>query len=99
MPGGDSLDGRRLEADSAPASGGKVTGPLAASLADVGDDELLGAVVEVSERGYLPEHAERRAQLTDTLFTADVECGRLPDLERDPRVVSIELNRRLKRMS
>jgi hypothetical protein len=62
-----------------------------------GADETVSAVVEVREPGYVPNAARRRSAISATLFTAEVERRRLPDLERDPLVVSVELGRPLHR--
>ena len=74
---------------------GKVRGPLADSLADVDADQLLSAIVKVNEPGYVPEAADNRARISDTLFTANVRRAGLEALEEDPRVESVELNERL----
>lgn len=74
---------------------GKVRGPLADSLGDVDADEMLSAIVKVSEPGYVPAVADERARISDTLFTANVRRAGLDALEEDPRVESVELNKRL----
>ncbi|GEM_PF-3336230 len=76
----------------------KVGGSLVDGLAGVGGDATLDAIIKVDEAGYVPPVAERRATISDTLFTANVKRGQLGELERDPRVVSIELNERLGRI-
>lgn len=58
-------------------------------------DETLTAVVEVSEPGYVPSATHRRAALSDTMFTAELQRRALPELESDPRVVSVDLGRPL----
>jgi|SRR5215218_2395270 len=93
-----SEPGRGFELEAAEGGASKVSGSLARQLADVADDELLAAVVEVSEPGYVPNAAEQRAKITDTLFTANLRRAQLSELERDSRVVSVELNRRLERL-
>jgi hypothetical protein len=73
----------------------KVSGPLADSLADVPANETLSAIVKVSEAGYVPEAADQRARISDTLFTANFRRDLLDALEDDPLVVSVELSERL----
>ena len=58
---------------------------------EVAADEPLAAVVEVAEPGYRPAGLTVRADITDTMFTADVRPSALAGLDDDPRVVSIEL--------
>jgi hypothetical protein len=72
--------------------GGDTRGGSGAGAADT-----VSAVVEVREPGYVPQAAHRRTAISPTLFTADVERGRLPDLENDPLVLSVELGRPLHR--
>ena len=60
-------------------------------------DDTVSAVVEVREPGYVPSVARRRAAISPTIFTADVERRLLGDLEDDPLVVSVELSRPLHR--
>jgi hypothetical protein len=60
-----------------------------------GATDRVSAVIEVREPGYVPDAANRRAAISPTLFTADVERDRLPDLERDPLVQSVEVGRPL----
>ncbi len=96
-----SEDGRlgafELErAGSGPQS--KLGGSLLDWLAGVGGDTTLEAIIKVDEPGYVPLVADRRATISDTLFTANVQRGQLGELESDPRVVSIELNERLGRI-
>jgi hypothetical protein len=76
----------------------KLSGALAEHLGGVGDDETLTAIIEVNEPGYVPGAADRRAPISEKLFTANVQRRRLGDLQRDPRVVSIELSERLGRI-
>jgi hypothetical protein len=54
-------------------------------------DDPLTAVVEVTEPGYRPAEVDVRAVITATLFTARIRPSALAELDRDPRVVSIEL--------
>jgi hypothetical protein len=52
-------------------------------------------VVEVTEAGYEPAGLEIRAKITATLLTGTVESVSLPDLDRDPGVVAIEITQPL----
>jgi hypothetical protein len=76
-------------------AGGKLKGTLVGRLSEVADDELLAAVVEVVEPGYVPAAVERRAAISERLFTANVRKRDLPRLARDPRVTAIEPTERL----
>lgn len=98
MPGDpDDRPQPRLEIEETDAGRGltKVGGALAARLARVGDHEQLTAIVKVAEPGYVPEGVIRRAAISQTLFTATLIRRQLAALERDARVVSVELSRRL----
>ena len=74
----------------APDPYGKVRGRLGAD-----PDEPVAVVVEVAEPGYRPAGVDVRAQISDTLFTATVTTAGLAGLDRDPRVVAVELGSRL----
>lgn len=74
---------RKLEASS-------VTRP------DADADAVLEAVVRVSVPGYVPAGLTVRARLDDTMFTCTLKSGLLAALERDPRVSSISLGKRLR---
>ncbi|MGW1343025.1 hypothetical protein ACWCOV_18380 [Kribbella sp. NPDC002412] len=54
-------------------------------------DQLLTAVVEVTEPGYSPPGLDVRGFITDTLLTCRVRPSALAELDQDPRVASIEL--------
>jgi hypothetical protein len=71
----------------------KISG--SASQASAGHDDTLAVIVKVRQPGYVPRAARRRAAISDTLFTAELERRLLPELERDPLVVSVELGRPL----
>jgi hypothetical protein len=92
----------RLKLDStveaSDADARKLAGPLADRLNELDDDDLIAAIVEVTKPGYTPAAAERRADLSGTLFTANVRRGRLRELTHDPHVASIELSQRLRRI-
>jgi hypothetical protein len=70
----------------------KVTGSRAWQLAEVGNDEILTAIVKVATPGYVPESVRLRAAISQTIFTADLSRRRLAELEHDPQVVSVELS-------
>jgi hypothetical protein len=61
----------------------------------VDPDEPLAVVIEVAEPGYRPAGVDVRAVLSETLFTATVAAADLAGLDRDPRVVAVELGGRL----
>jgi hypothetical protein len=98
VPDDDSSEDDRGAFEVEPIDRGgarKVSGPLADELGDVPANETLSAIVKVSEAGYVPEAADQRARISDTLFTANVRRDLLGALEDDPRVVSVELSERL----
>ena len=76
--------------DAGPAGQGKVRGRVPP---EAGQPLLV--VVEVTEPGYVPSTVDVRAVISDTLFTATVPASEVDGLGRDPRVVSVELSRRL----
>jgi hypothetical protein len=77
------------------ARSGKIGGPLAAQLTGMADDQEVAAIVKVAEPGYVPEGVTPRATISEAIFTADLTGSQLAALERDPRVVSVELSKRL----
>lgn len=97
QPDDPSLPAMQIErpTDQIGGRSSKIGGPLAARLAEVGDDETLACIIRVSEPGYVPEGVARRARISPTLFTATLSRRRLEALETDPLVVSVELSRRL----
>jgi hypothetical protein len=58
-------------------------------------DQPLTADVEVAETGYRPSGVDIRGVITDTLLTVRVRPSALAALDRDPRVVSIEIGSQL----
>lgn len=69
--------------------------PLESELAP---DQLVLAIVQVREPGYVPPGIHVRSRIDDKLFTAEFPAGRLIDLRADERVASVELSRRLKQI-
>lgn len=74
---------------------GKIGGSPAADPTETDDDQEVAAIVKVAEPGYVPEGVTRRAAISETIFTADLSQRQLAGLERDPRVISVELSKRL----
>lgn len=72
----------------------KIGGPLAGDPSD--EDRQVAAIVKVAEPGYVPETVTRRAVISETIFTTRLSRHQLTELERDPRVVSVELSKRLR---
>ncbi|MFI7062624.1 hypothetical protein ACIBL3_16700 [Kribbella sp. NPDC050124] len=62
--------------------------------AEAAGDQLLTAVVEVTEPGYTPPGLDVRGFITDTLLTCRVRLSALAELDQDPRIASIELGNR-----
>ena len=79
--------------DQAPGSYEKIRGRPGSDPVD--PDQPVAVVVEVAEPGYRPPGVRVRAVLSETLFTASVAAADLAELDRDPRVVAIELGGRL----
>jgi hypothetical protein len=95
-PDRDALGPMEIERTTGPGRYEKVRARTTRPLDDeIAADQPLPAVVEVAEPGYRPPGLDVRAVITDTLFTATVRPSALADLDRDPRVVSIELGSRL----
>jgi hypothetical protein len=61
----------------------------------VASDRPVAVVVEVTEPGYHPAGLEIRARITATLLTGTVQSTSLPELDRDPGVVAIEITQPL----
>lgn len=81
-----------IEPASGPGSYRKVRSRASRPLdADIAADRPLTAVVEVAEPGYRPSGVDVRAVISDTLLTVTVRPSALAELDRDPRVVSVEL--------
>jgi hypothetical protein len=53
-------------------------------------------IVKVRKAGYVPPEATLRARIDEHMFTADVQADELPRLERNPHVVSVAANKRLR---
>lgn len=53
-------------------------------------------IVKVRDAGYVPPAAKLRARMDGHLFTADVLADALPQVERDPQVVSVSVNEKLR---
>lgn len=54
-----------------------------------GQTGTLAVIVKVQTPGHVPQAAQLRARIDDTLFTADVEAARLAEVEADPDVLAI----------
>lgn len=67
-----------------------------------GDPERLGptgtvqVIVKVRKADYVPPAVTLRARIDEYLFTADVQADELPLVERDPQVVSLAANKKLR---
>ncbi|MBE9167137.1 hypothetical protein IQ238_06175 [Pleurocapsales cyanobacterium LEGE 06147] len=53
-------------------------------------EESLVATVKVSQEGYVPSGVEVRTWISPLIFTANIPCEVLEQLEEDPAVVAIE---------
>jgi hypothetical protein len=80
----------------APGALRKIRSPASMRLHDlISADRPVPVLVEVSEPGYRPAALEIRARITDTVLTGTVQPASLPDLDRDPGVVAVEITRPL----
>jgi hypothetical protein len=89
--GGDGGEAPRLgamEVGAAPSS--KVSAPPAFMARARGLAGSVSATVRVGVAGYVPPGVTLRARIDPLLFTADVPVARLPDLEADAAVVSVQ---------
>jgi hypothetical protein len=74
----------------------KIRSPASPRLDDlIAADRPVPVLVEVTEPGYRPAGLEIRATITDTVLTGTVRSALLPDLDRDPGVVAVEITRPL----
>jgi hypothetical protein len=77
----------------APGSLQKIRSPASLRLDDlIAADRTVPVIVEVTEPGYRPAGLEIRAMITDTILTGAVQSPLLPDLDRDPGVVAVEIS-------
>jgi hypothetical protein len=53
-------------------------------------------IIKVRKPNYVPPAATVRARIDEHLFTADIPADKLPQVERDPRVVSVAANKKLR---
>jgi len=53
-------------------------------------------IVKVRQAGYVPPAVRVRARIDEHLFTADIPANELPYLERDPQVLSVAANKKLR---
>lgn len=53
-------------------------------------------IVKVRKAGYVPPAVTLRARIDEYLFTADVPADELRQLERNPQVVSVAANKKLR---
>lgn len=56
-------------------------------------DQVVMAIVQVNEPGYVPADLDVRARISDSIFTAEFRAAVLQALEADPKVKSIALSR------
>lgn len=57
---------------------------------------MVQAIVKVRKAGYVPPEVILRARIDDYLFTADIPSDELPQLDRNPQVVSVAENKKLR---
>ena len=56
-------------------------------------DDVVTAIVQVNEPGYVPVGVDVRARISESIFTAEFRAAVLQALEGDPKVKSIALSR------
>ncbi|MFE1602943.1 hypothetical protein [Methylobacterium sp. ID0610] len=71
----------------------KVRGSAALEESAEQPDVLLEAIVKVLEPGYVPPTVKLRTRIDDLMLTAETEAGSLPELDKDPKVVSVSVSR------
>ena len=64
--------------------------PLAQNASD-----LVQAIIKVKNPDYVPEDVHRRATVSPLIFTAEFKVGKLQSLERDPKVESVSISKKL----
>jgi hypothetical protein len=65
--------------------------PLAQSTSDV-----VQAIIKVTKPDYVPADVRVRAALDPFIFTGEFKYGDLHTLERDPKVESVSISKKLK---
>lgn len=65
--------------------------PLAQNASDV-----IQAIIKVKEPDYVPVSVQLRASIGPCIFTGELKSGDLESLERDPKVVSVSISKKLK---
>ncbi len=74
----------------------KIRAPAALRLDDlVSAGRPVPVIVEVTEPGYRPGGLDVRAHISSTFLSGTVQPVALQDLDRDPRVVAVEISRPL----
>jgi hypothetical protein len=90
---------REQDAEDTPRLGPLVTSPqepltkeelnTVAEARSAGATDRVAVTFKVSEEGYVPAGVTVRAQISPTIFTAEVTREEIDRLERDPKVISI----------
>ena len=65
--------------------------PLAQNASDV-----IQAIIKVKEADYVPVSVHLRALIGPCIFTGELKYGDLESLERDPKVESVSISKKLK---
>jgi len=65
--------------------------PLARNASDV-----IQAIIKVKEPDYVPMSVHLRASIGPCIFTGELKSGDLESLERDPKVESVSISKKLK---
>lgn len=65
--------------------------PLAQNASDV-----IRAIIKVREPDYVPASVNMRASIGPYIFTGELKSGDLESLERDPKVESVSISKKLR---
>ncbi len=65
--------------------------PLAQHASDV-----VQAIIKVKNAGYVPRYVHLRTSVSPHIFTAEFKYGDLESLEKDPKVESVSIRKKLK---
>lgn len=69
----------------------KVTGPGSSDPATGKPGTTLTAIIQVSDRYYVPDGVTLRARISPCMFTGEFDSGILATLDNNPATVSVAL--------
>lgn len=62
------------------------------------NNKLLSAIIKVNDSNYIPKDVKVRAKISKKLFTAQFKADILPKLEKDEKIVSISLSKKMRQI-